>query len=503
MTGEVSEKVLRNGANDGSLVPEATQSGTLGALALERTQERWRAEANGGILVRSRESKMEIPVYTKFSGRFQLRATKRKGFGTCRSRMGLLDMAHFFEETAADGTSVEAGSWGSISLIYIYTIVAAASITKLMPLTGDLERAFGASPQSVGFAISLYFSPLPRGRHDWRRYYRQSGRPGIYYLHLHHCRRCEFCRLLCHVHVHGRCGAADRRCGVYRDHCRSPALLMATTSGTRRIKAMSLYSTYIPTGGALGLLLAAPFAENGHWRGIFALHGAIFAVAACCCGLLPKTPRIPASKAGLQIKELLAIFREVGPMRLSLSFSWISVVGLGTTTVLPRYLAQTHPISITAASALVAFANIAWVVGGIVGGLLLSRKVGTSLLYLIMTVAGMVSGFLLYSPWVSLLIAIAALLVWVVAQGTGLAVIMSLLPHVVRDPRQGGAASALMMQVMAVFGLFTPALYLSILAQGKWMYFVALGLVGWMLSFVFLPSGTKASVSATAVAAGK
>ncbi len=59
-----------------------------------------------------------------------------------------------------------------------------------------------------------------------------------------------------------------------------------------------------------------------------------------------------------------------------------------------------------------------------------------------------------------------------------------------------------MMQVMAVFGLFTPALFLLILAQGKWMYFVVLALVCWALSLAFLPSGTKASASATAVVAG-
>ena len=391
---------------------------------------------------------------------------------------------------------MEAGSWGSISLIYIYTIVAGASITKLMPLTGELERAFNASPQSVGFAIGLAsVSSLVAATIGGVIIDRVGARASIIFTSIiavvaniigffaTSMFMVDVARLIEGVEFIGIIAAA-------------PALLMSITSGARRIKAMSLYSTYIPTGGALGLLLAAPFAENGHWRGVFAVHGAIFAVAACFCGLLPKTPRMPASKAGSRIKELLAIYREVGPLRLSLSFGWITFVGLGTTVVLPRYLAQTHQISISAASALVAFANIAWIVGGILGGLLLSRKVGTSSLYLIITLVGMVTGFLLYAPWVSLLIAIAALLVWVFAQGAGLAVIMSLLPHVARDSRKGGPASALMMQVMAVGALFTPSLFLSILAKGKWMYFVVLVLVGWTLSLVFLPS--KANVSPTA-----
>jgi MFS family permease len=405
-------------------------------------------------------------------------------------------MAHFGTETVADGASVEAGSWGSISLIYIYTIVAAASITKLMPLTAELERAFSAGPRSVGFAISLCsVSSLVAATIGGVIIDRVGARTSIIFTCIiaviansigffaTSMFMVDVARLIEGVEFIGIIAAAS-------------ALLMTITSGARRIKAMSLFSTYVPTGGALGLLLAAPFAGNGHWRGVFALHGAIFAVAACFGWLLPKTPRIPASNAGSRIKELLAIYREVAPLRLSLSFLWITIVGLGTTTVLPRYLAQIHPVSITAATTLVAFANIAWIAGSILGGLLLSRNVGTYWLYLIMTVAGMVSGFLLYAPWVSLLIAIAALLVWVVAQGAGLAVIMSLLPRVVKDSRQGGAASALMMQVMALGALFTPPLFLSILAKGKWMYFVVLVLVGWTLSLVFLPS--KANVSPTA-----
>ena len=43
----MSEKALRNGEKHGVLVPEAVQPGTLGALALEQMQERWRTEAIG------------------------------------------------------------------------------------------------------------------------------------------------------------------------------------------------------------------------------------------------------------------------------------------------------------------------------------------------------------------------------------------------------------------------------------------------------------------------
>ena len=58
--GGVSVKSLRNGANDGFLVPAKALPGTPGALGLKRIQKRSRAEANGGILVRSRKAKRKF-----------------------------------------------------------------------------------------------------------------------------------------------------------------------------------------------------------------------------------------------------------------------------------------------------------------------------------------------------------------------------------------------------------------------------------------------------------
>ena len=56
----MSEKSLRNGANHGFLVPAKAVSRTTGSLAMEPMHKRSRAEANGSMLVCSREGKMEI-----------------------------------------------------------------------------------------------------------------------------------------------------------------------------------------------------------------------------------------------------------------------------------------------------------------------------------------------------------------------------------------------------------------------------------------------------------
>jgi predicted MFS family arabinose efflux permease len=50
---------------------------------------------------------------------------------------------------------MKAGSWGSIWLVYIYSILCAASISKLVPIEGEIERAFHTTPAGVGVAISI------------------------------------------------------------------------------------------------------------------------------------------------------------------------------------------------------------------------------------------------------------------------------------------------------------------------------------------------------------
>src|ERR1039457_5364890 len=59
---EVSEKSLRNGANEGYLVPAKAVWRSTGSLALKPMQERLRAEANGDILVRRRKAKRKFRI---------------------------------------------------------------------------------------------------------------------------------------------------------------------------------------------------------------------------------------------------------------------------------------------------------------------------------------------------------------------------------------------------------------------------------------------------------
>ncbi len=398
------------------------------------------------------------------------------------------------------------GSWGSIWLVYIYSILCAASISKLVPIEGEIERAFHTTPAGVGIAISIisvssiFASTIGGGIID-----RIGARRAIVAtsIFLVFCNVLGFfstsmlmldvARLLEGIEFIGIIVAA-------------PALIMATTTGRRQVQAMTLWSTYTPAGVGLGLLLAVPFAGTSAWRWTFIVHGALFALAAAFGWLLPETPREPAAQAPRRKRpswtDFLEIYREWGPWKLSISNALLVSIALGTSTVIPRYFARFHHISVATSSSILAAGYVPMIFAGIGAGYLLTRGIRPISIYIGIAIAGIASGILLYVPSISFPVAIAAVAVWLPCTGAAVAVMMALLPKVTRDPARGGAAMGLVGQVMAIGNFATPPIYLALLPKGNWLDFVALVLAGWILSLAFIPAWKSSKAPASVALQG-
>ena len=114
----------------------------------------------------------------------------------------------------------------------------------------------------------------------------------------------------------------------------APGLIMATASDARRRRAMAVWSTYTAVGISLGLALSCSFAGTANWRGGYVLHLALFAVLLATSWMLPVAPaRIGAAR--MQLKDLFSAWMQPGPLRLSLSFALLIVVGFGMSTIYP------------------------------------------------------------------------------------------------------------------------------------------------------------------------
>ncbi len=384
------------------------------------------------------------------------------------------------------------GSWGSIWLVYLYSILCAASISKLVPIEGDLERAFGTTPAGVGFAISVIaVSSIVAATIGGAIIDRVGARPAIIAtsILLVVCNALEFFSRSMFMLDTVRLIEGFEFIGIV---VAAPALIIATTTGQQQVKAMTLWSTYTPAGVGIGLLIAVPFAGTAAWRWTFIVHGALFAAATLLCGQLPEVPReAPANSASRKragLAELLQIYREAGPWKLSISNALLVSVGLGTTTVVPLYFARTHHISVAISSTILAFTNVPMILAGVGAGYLLARGTKALSVYIGITLAGAAAGLLLYAPFVSFPLAVAMLLIWQPATGAAIAVLMALLPRVAGSPARGGAAMGLVGQVMAITNFVTPPIYLSLLSKRNWLYFAALVVSGWIVSLAFLPA---------------
>lgn len=394
------------------------------------------------------------------------------------------------------------GSWGSIWLVYLYSILCAASISKIVPIEGDLERTFHTTPAGVGFAISIIaVSSLFAATIGGAIIDRIGPRRAIVWtsILLVLCNVAEYFAPSMFVLDAARLVEGIEFIGIV---VAAPALIMATTTGKRQVQAMTLWSTYTPAGVGLGLLLAVPFAGTSAWRWTFILHGALVAVAALLGGLLPSVKREVGAESArakrIKFSDLLQIYREPGPWKLTISNALLVSAGLGTTTVVPLYFARVHHASVALSSSILAFSNIPMILAGIVAGALLARGTKALSIYIVITVAGIVSGLLLYAPWVGFPFAVTMLLIWQPMTGAAVAVLMALLPRVTRDPMQGGATMGLVGQGMAFINFITPPIYLSLVAKQNWLFFAALVVGSWIISLAFLPASRRSSTDAPA-----
>ena len=280
----------------------------------------------------------------------------------------------------------------------------------------------------------------------------------------------------------------------------APCLIMATLSDGARIRSMSLFSTFAPTGYAAGLLLAVLFADTGNWPGAMLAHAA--SMAAAFAAILLFVPRIDSRATEGRVRfsqtfgRMLGIFRVEGALRLGLAVALPNAVSYGTSLAVPSYLAHSHHLSIATSSASVASAKLAaLLIGGVGMGYLLSRKVSARTLFTVMVVVGIVAQSILFLTTSSLMLATAALVLWLFAFGGMSGGAMTLLPAVVRDPTRRGAASGLVNQCISLASFCAPSTWLSL---NDGMQFVLLAAGCLVVSLLALPSAAAARQWASA-----
>ncbi len=368
------------------------------------------------------------------------------------------------------GPVLAPGGWMSIGLIYLYGVLSSASLSKIIPILGDIGTHLDAGPQRLGLLISL-MTVLPAllaavagsaiDRLGARRTLQLVALVGMAvnaaYLATDSLGAFMSIRVIEGLVAVGAYAAA-------------PALMMATAGTARRARTMALWATYSPIGTSLGLLLSGAFAGTEQWRGGYRIHLALFAVLALASPLLPHEPLAP--QGAVKPAGLFDTWTQGGPLRLSLCFAMLIVIGFGSTTIYPQWFVLQHGASVGHASQIFSLVTLLMVPGSLIAGAMLARgwrdmQVLTGLM--VVTVA---ISLPLFMPGLAQPGRIAVMAAWMLCQGAAIAVVMAALPRVVANPMQGAAAAGLLSQLAALVTFATPLLWQPILQARAWPWFL-------------------------------
>ncbi|MBU6472506.1 MAG: MFS transporter [Alphaproteobacteria bacterium] len=386
---------------------------------------------------------------------------------------------------------MKAGSWWSIGLIYVYGVIGAAEISRALPIQGDFMRALHASPEGFALFVSLLTVPTALLSTVAGGLIDRIGAREALGVSCAIGAVANFCYLFTGTVFGFEVIRVFEGFSLIGFFAGAPALIMATTSGRRRMSAMAVWSTYTPVGFSLGLVMGGMFAGGSNWKYGFLIHAVIFILCSAAAFLLPRPPQVarkPAGTFAAGLADILSGYTQIGPLRVSLAFGLMAFVGLGTSTVFPSLFANAHGVSLVRASNILAAANFANLAGGLGVGILLARGMPVRPLFIALATIGSASGIGLYLPGTSAVFGIVMLCVWLVACGAGASAVLAVLPAVVPAPEKGAAAAGLLSQIAAATSIVTPIIFLMIEAHGQWGLLAGLAVLGWMASVLMIPT---------------
>ncbi len=385
------------------------------------------------------------------------------------------------------------GGWPSLTLIYLYGVVSAASLSKAIPLQAHISSLPGASPALFGLFISL-MAVLPAifGTASGAVIDRLGARPALILAALVGA-LVNALYLLSDAIASFQVIRVVEGCIPLLTYAAAPALMIAISAPERRSAAMALWSSYTPVGTSLGLLISATFAGTDHWRNAYLVHGALFVLLAVVGLALPKAPAAGLIRGGPR-RSIIALLKSaegVGPLRLAGAFGVLILLGLGVSVVMPPYLSRHYGITLGAASGIMAVANVVMILGSTLSGVFLSRGLRAATLFATLAVCGSIAGLGVFAPWTHIGLTLSALVIWLTCTGAAMAVLASLLPKVA-GPEHRASTAGLLSQTGALTTFITSPLWLAVLGLNQWLALFLIILAGWGISVVLLPTQTRA-----------
>ena len=151
----------------------------------------------------------------------------------------------------------------------------------------------------------------------------------------------------------------------------APTLVASRAALADRAQAMTLWSAFMPTGVALGLL-AAPLVEGFGWRAAWGLSALLpWAAALLLQARLPRGAGLPAEAEGGLAGRVAALWRARLPVFVALAFACYSAIYFGIASFLPARLVAGFGLPLSLAGIAGAAAAVVNIAGNLAAGWLM------------------------------------------------------------------------------------------------------------------------------------
>lgn len=246
-----------------------------------------------------------------------------------------------------------------------------------------------------------------------------------------------------------------------------PALMAAAAADSRhRMKVMGLWSSYIPAGGSLAILLAPLALAAAGWRGLWVTWSVAAAVALLLVARYAPTPRYGEVRS---MRLALESLRQPGSVALALLFAFYVAQWTSVMIWLPTFLVDERGASAAVASFLTALMVLVNVPGNIGGGWLIAHGVRRGTLILAAAAIMVVTDVAMLSAALPDGLRFLAVLVFSCCAGTIPSAIFSGVVVHAKTPQHVGTTNGMVMQTSQAGQFFGPILLAWLAAQsGGW-----------------------------------
>lgn len=249
----------------------------------------------------------------------------------------------------------------------------------------------------------------------------------------------------------------------------APTLVSAATAPSQRRLSLSIWSSFMPAGASLCMLLAPPILASAGWRGLWWLVLGVLAVAMLALVSQRQDYGGTAARPHEGMADVKQALHQAAPWLLTLAFSCYSLQFFAVANWLPTFLQEQRDLSPMAIASLSALAIAINVPGNLLGGMLLHRHANRGRLIAAASLTMGLCGIGIFSDALPDLALYALCLTLTFSGGVIPAAVLSSPSVLAANPRQIGTLQGLFLQG-ANFGQFLgmPLIAAIVAASGHW-----------------------------------